>query len=89
MLVAAFDRDRREYMNKLAEWEKKMITENRSGSSRHPANVVQPDTKARNIRMRISITRNAMDSLLSRGNLFSIDPHMKYMSNYIEHTYTT
>jgi len=47
MLVAAFDRDRREYMNKLAEWEKKMITENRSGSSRHPANAVQPDTKAR------------------------------------------
>lgn len=88
MLVTAFDRVRL-YMNKLAEWEEKMIIEEHSGSSRRPANAVQPDTKAYNIRMRISIIRNAMDSLLSRGNLFPIDLHIKYMSNYTGHTYTT
>lgn len=37
MLVAASDRDRRGYMNKLAEREKKMIIEDRSGSSRRSA----------------------------------------------------
>lgn len=87
MLVPAFDRDRG-YMNKLAEWEEKMIIEERFGSSRRPAGTVQPDTKARKIRMRISITRSAMNTLLSRGNLFPIDLHIKYMSNYTGHAYT-